>query len=107
MSETQIYYRLKQVDYDGQYTYSKTISIQLGSADDLPVIQQTTDYLVISIDKQEATIYIYDILGREVYYERFKGLREHKISLNRFKSGNYYIHVQAEGKDYRQKLVIH
>jgi len=105
-----IYYRLKQVDFDGQYTYSNTISVQINAAGRHPVIHQTGDYLVISMDHkagQEITIYIYDILGREVYHKRFKGLQEHKILLNRFKRGNYYIHVQAEGIDYRQKLVIH
>jgi len=95
------YYRLKQVDYDGQYTYSKTISVQVNKAGVNSVIHQTIDYLVISMDQiaeQEATIHIYDIMGRQVYYERFKGLQEHKISLNELKSGIYYFTLQSNNQ---------
>jgi hypothetical protein len=75
-----IYYRLKQVDFDGKYTYSNIISLQNSSNFNITFLNNTI--IINSIDKVK--IEICDISGRIVFNDYAKDL---KLNLNK----NIYI----------------
>lgn len=66
------YYRLKQTDYDGNYTYSKIISIK-NSRDSygdnrIKIIRRSDQSFTLTFSEKwnETSISIYDIMGREI-----------------------------------------
>lgn len=66
------YYRLKQVDIDGSYEYSKALSIDMENSDNTPntvVFPNPSENLFIVSSKSETirSIVVYDVLGRVVY----------------------------------------
>ena len=58
-------------------------------------------------EAQQATISIYDIMGREVYHNISNSGYQHKINIDNFKSGIYYLNMQAGFQNYLQKLIIY
>lgn len=65
------YYRLKQVDFDGAYSYSEVRKVELGEDDSEVMLKAypnpTSDVLIIEGGDQElATIQVFNILGQQV-----------------------------------------
>ncbi|WP_162427057.1 fibronectin type III domain-containing protein [Pontibacter pudoricolor] len=87
-----MYYRLKQVDVDGSFTYSKTIAVKvqpLSRAILYPTI--TSDLLYLDVpETTEHTLTIVDLAGMEIYNaEVAMGERRQVIEVGRFRAGTY------------------
>lgn len=102
------YYRLKQIDQDGKYEYSKAIFIQLGNSLVKNQVKPNpfTDNFTVSFNSNQGGavfIRIIDGLGRPtaIYpYQALKGLNNFNVSgLNTLKAGQYY--VEVSGADFR------
>lgn len=70
--QTIIYYRLKQTDFDGKYTYSRTVAVELKQGTQTAFIypNPANDKLNIIIgdgNKNSTTIKIYDVAGKVVF----------------------------------------
>ncbi len=90
-----IYYRLKQVDFNGSYKYSKTVEVQnVKAPGDFSISQNypnpfnPTTNIQFSVPVQTGVkIILYDVTGKEV-----------KTLVNKeMQTGNYNIQVNAEG----------
>jgi hypothetical protein len=110
------YYRLKQTDFDGEYTYLKTIST------DCPSITNNSEYynLVMTsesgitiqyqtINGASAIIKVYDISGREM--ETLLDVKHiddglHTSTFNFSKSGVYIVEAEINNKIHVNKIVI-
>jgi hypothetical protein len=88
------YYRLKQIDSDGQFEYSDVICIEINMPNEYAIYQNypnpfnpsTTIKYNLPVDA-DVQLRIYDVLGREV-----------QIVVNEFqKAGTYNIPFKAEG----------
>jgi hypothetical protein len=97
---TKLYYRLKQVDADGSYTYSKTISIELTSAYTISMHPNPiTDVLKIQFSlssAQQVHISVTDMNGRDVYKgSKFasKGRSELQINTKAWSAQMYSIRI--------------
>jgi hypothetical protein len=106
-----VYYRLKQVDFDDKYEYSKIRAVNIDSAD--PVIitndpSSTQEELLISFyTKSKATFTIADMIGRVVYSgERVSD--EPSISVNKSMlcCGFYIVKVQIGSELISKKIVL-
>lgn len=107
-----IYYRLKQVDFDGKGSYSKVVSVKLkkGIKDFTVSPNPFHSYVNINIDwaKNENTIVkVFNIAGRELVsknIEMTKGTNYVALSeLSTLPSGNYIIQFNtADGRIYKQ-----
>jgi hypothetical protein len=106
-----VYYRLKQVDFDNKYEYSKIRAVNVDSVD--PVIitndpSSAQEELLISFyRKGEATFTITDMIGRVVYSgERVSD--ELSISLNKSMlcCGFYIVKVQIGSEVISKKIVL-
>lgn len=108
------YFRLKQVDIDGKFTYSKIIVIEKeGGGAKLSVVPNpVTASSMLNITAVEASslsVFILSVGGTEVYRESWsleKGT--HKIPLHFFHSlptGMYILATELNGRLDRQKLI--
>jgi hypothetical protein len=84
-----LYYRLKQTDYDGKYSYSDIIPVNNNSlAYDL---NYSNNLLKINSENSRAQVKIYDIMGKEVYSNSL--INNHEINTAKFKPGIYIVKV--------------
>lgn len=100
------YYRLKQVDFDGQYSYSNIVALDNDTkiGEILIYPNPVTNYLNITNNKSEVTNYqIYSVEGKLIHQGEF--MSTHKIDLNQYSSGTYLIKLISRNKVYQQKFI--
>jgi hypothetical protein len=96
------YYRLRQVDFDGTFTYSKIIAIDVKGLKGAQVFfpNPTLDivsYQFSTTQKEALNITVMDILGQilaETVYQTNLGINTTKINLTAYPAGTYLIKVQ-------------
>jgi hypothetical protein len=105
------YYRLKQTDFNGDYTYSKTIAINIQSSNDNTVIafpSPVNDILNISspgISFEE--IYVLDSKGDIVAQQSNPDLSENiQIDFGSFKNGNYLVKLKTKDTIATKKITV-
>jgi hypothetical protein len=102
-----IYYRLKQVDNDGNFTYSSVINISLkgesGSISIYPNPVKDRFRLSLPANISQATVVVYDGRGAIIHTQELtsKGY----VSATGWSSGVYYATVQANGRVYESTIV--
>jgi len=108
------YYRLKQVDKNGKYTYSSVVAINLNNSNINAFSiypNPVGDNLQLNINsakKSLGSIVITDVSGRVVknYNVDFiKGLQSSFINLNNLKPGNYQITLSWSNQKITQRLI--
>lgn len=109
-----IYYRLKQVDVDGKYTYSKIYSLRYSERSTLlslypnPARGQT----VLSVDlnaEEKIVITIVDASGKLVFSETKvfgRGLTQHRLNVANFAAGSYDVWLRSATTNKAFKLLI-
>lgn len=103
------HYRLKQVDKDGKFSYSKILYIQVNEASIFKVLNNPiTHQLNIFITKNEFsnnTLRIYDLQGKNWLSEK---VTSSKISLNvgHLANGNYIVELLTKQNVFRQQICI-
>lgn len=107
------YYRLKQVDYNGIYSYSKTIEINFNNINDwnFKIVPNPANTEWINLDfsqtlKNKASISIMDDKGSVIHQENISH-EANSISIkNNFRSGIYLVKLESAEFIKTQKLVI-
>jgi hypothetical protein len=107
------YYRLKQIDLDGKFSYSKVISIEM-EVTGFTISPNPADGKKFSVSWSspagKAEIYIYDQAGRELYMAEIDNnlyYTEKTIYLKEtLKKGIYLVKVQIHGRQFTQKLMV-
>jgi hypothetical protein len=102
------HYRLKQVDFDGRFAYSKILYIKVEKASPLQVMENlvTTNlrYEVIS-EMKGSRLEIYDMAGRNVYRSTTKAGAQF-INVSGWGAGKYLIRLQASnGQVYSHQFI--
>lgn len=109
------YYRLKQTDYDGQFTYSNTISVTMASQSAFRMYPNPTEGdVTIAVTNPGSSIYIaiHDVTGRTLFEHNYDGLAgndEQQIGLNLkelMATGIYMVNVTTDGVVFKQKLLV-
>ena len=113
-NETVTYYRLKQVDKNGKYTYSTTISINLKASDTngFSLHQNpVSDVLrlnINSINTTRAKLIITDIAGRMIAtksIDLIKGFQTTNIAVTNLKAANYQVSLMWNNEIVTEKFV--
>ena len=110
-------YRLKQLDNDGQYTYSKEVEVDLGTPTAFALEQNypnpfnpTTSMQYSVSNKQFVTIKVFDMLGREVALlvngEKEPVTYTTEFATTGLASGTYIYRMQAGEFVQTKKMVI-
>ncbi len=107
-----VFYRLKQIDFDGNYSYSKIISVQVPNADlaNLVLFPNPLNKPIIEVEgineNQMFDVYVYDITGAEILRFLNKQGTDKSIELNDgLKKGAYFFKIQ-QGNSQKTKLII-
>ncbi|MCX2740127.1 T9SS C-terminal target domain-containing protein [Pontibacter anaerobius] len=87
------YYRLKQVDEDETYTYSKVIYLTRKVAQEIKVYPTiTTNELQVTSDRQLRQMFVVDAMGRKLLEKNLhKPALQHAIDVSRLESGTYVL----------------
>jgi len=111
----EIYYRLRQVDFDGSVTYSEVLQVKLDRDYVTPNIYPNPirggQSLVIDfgdIPKTPVQINIVDMSGKQVYYRQFAaGQNRFDIPVNELSKGMYIVNGQFDEYHFYKKLIVH
>jgi hypothetical protein len=106
------FFRLKMIDKDGSFTYSKVVSVSL-TTNNSPLItinpNPAKDYTTISFSNsvQKATISVYDITGKTVIKQSIQS-NENSVRLNtsNLTKGAYIIEVITDKGSIKEKLIV-
>ncbi|MDW3649593.1 MAG: PQQ-dependent sugar dehydrogenase [Bacteroidia bacterium] len=104
------YYRLKSVDFDGKFEYSKTVEVQVESpsySSIYPNPLSPGEELILEINSEDSAIAILrDLKGRSIRQQKISGeagIQKIPFSLNDLAPGIYFLHI----KDIRNRIHIH
>jgi hypothetical protein len=99
------YYRIKQTDYDGQYSYSEVRSVVHDRGQRISISpKQTEGLLQISTGMEDYVVQVYSSAGQEV--ARYKGLSGHQtIDIGSMRSGFYIVKVKNGTQSETIKIV--
>jgi len=109
------YYRLKQVDNNGGFVYSRTITIDLSkeqinafTVQPNPVTGNTIGLNINSKTSEKLSVVINDVSGRlltHTYIDVVKGNQSTAVNAPSLKSGVYYISLSWKEEKITQKIV--
>jgi len=102
------YYRLKQVDMDGSYTYSSIISLYGQSSDITVYPNPNNGTFAVKILSQNSPykLIITDVQGKTVYTDNGSTIPE-TIEINSLSSGMYLLNVYVNDQVFIRKLVVY
>ncbi len=108
------YYRLKQIDYDGQFEYS---SIRVVELKKVPRIKITPNpiinYGLIQFELEKTidiTFNLFDLSGRQIlsqsYYPVKSGQQEIQFPVDDLSNGIYFLQIQSDDFTTSEKIII-
>jgi hypothetical protein len=108
------YYRLKQTDFDGKFTYSQMISIAINSIDIISIYPNpsstTISYIISSMEDTQVKIDLIDVLGRSIVTQTqsvLQGINNFSLSVSNLSDGSYLLMAKTSTGSYRiQKQVV-
>lgn len=107
------YYRIKQVDFDGKFSFSEIKSISISSMSLVYSIvpNPAKNFITLSFDKpqRQYNIIITDMQGKIVHVINNPSaiyMTQHKIDLSNIPNGIYLVSVMTNNGNYTQKLLI-
>ena len=93
------FYRLRQVDKDGKFTYSKQVLINMDAASMIklypnPAVNNLT---IEGLSSEGAnTITVYDMQGKIIITKEVTGLNKYTLETSSLKSGNYILKISND-----------
>lgn len=109
------YYRIKQVDYDGKYDFSKVISLQNKFTNGWFNVFPNPAKETLNIDFNndvtgEINITIYDITGKMVYSKQTIAIQQKNLTLENesislLPTGTYYLRLDINGEVYSSRFI--
>ena len=102
------FYRLKQVDLDGRYTYSTVKSIRFGAGASPVVYPNPVSTVLTAVPGVEPIreIVIYNVMGKAVQFEMgHNNDAEMNVNVAGLSAGVYFVKVKTESKIFQFKIV--
>ncbi len=109
------YYRLKQVDFDGQYEYSRTVSIDLKEEEQYGAFYPNpTSEGIVSLDynslqNKELNIAYFEITGKLIFelpVEIEEGKGNLNLNISNLKNGIYLVRIGDDRSFKYRKLIV-
>ena len=107
-----IYYRLRQVDTNGQSKYSKVEMVQFAASKTGISLYPNPTSANVTLDLSELapgnyTVQVLDITGRVVREQKLAGAQEHVLDVQGLRQGSYMVQVRGNGANLTMPLVRH
>jgi len=96
------YYRLKQVDFDGDFDYSGTVSLRYAPRQVIIYPNPVQDKLFIQTESSLQELLIYDALGKLLK----TSIDNNTINVSTFAKGIYTLKITIEGEDFYEKILV-
>ena len=113
---TRYYYRLKQIDNDGQFKYTDVVTaiingeVTFSVKDFVPnPTNAATSLIITAVSQQEITVAFYNVIGEKVssaVHQLIKGGNLIEFDMRTFASGTYTAVVSSANEVYTKKLVL-
>ncbi|HFA49180.1 MAG TPA: T9SS type A sorting domain-containing protein, partial [Bacteroidetes bacterium] len=101
-----LYYRLKQYDYDGVFSYSNIASVRFEKTDFNIYPNPTSGRLEIVFPGNiNGEIQVFNILGKSVFYKNINGVRA-DLNLSHLPGGTYFIGIDTKDGLATEKIVL-
>jgi hypothetical protein len=105
------YYRLKQIDLDGRFTYSPIVALHFEGRQDMSLFPNPNNgQFTIKLPENNGTllkVQITEATGRVLSIENLAYPAEKGLELKKnLPKGLYFVVINAQNKSYRQKIVI-
>jgi len=106
------YYRLKQVDFNGTYEYSKIVSVFFGGIELISFHPDGSQNVIADIEVNESTdakIEVFNTLGQLVIFKNVrlaKGQTQININVSQITQGIYMFRASLPGKEKTQKMFV-
>lgn len=98
------YYRLKQVDFDGRFSYSNIVRVEMGPGPEIELFPNpTTGYVKLRGDLAEGTVRLIDVTGRLIAEQQLPD--HYLIDMTREAPGIYFIEIQMGSEQVIKKVV--
>lgn len=106
-----LYYRLKQIDFNGNYDYSTIVSASLEEDNNVDISiypNPATDQLTIKIEGTTNEVYfaLYDAIGKRIIDQTFSANDKEIIQLGALSNGLYTITITNGQTQIIEKLII-
>ncbi|MFN9582051.1 MAG: T9SS type A sorting domain-containing protein [Bacteroidota bacterium] len=103
-----VYYRIKQVDFDGTHDYTPLLSIQAADRTAAPVISWTNGTLRIlnSVESDNYELIVYTLRGERIREYTLKGHNHIPISTEEWQPGVYIVYVKGFGEAAYRKICV-
>ena len=105
-----VYYRLKQIDFDGSYAYSELISVQHQSLRTLSVyptvLPQNNARLFIRGGEQFQSFHVVSVSGRLLFSKNLKSEWLQELDLSKLSAGQYYLVGKNGDQDQSLPFII-
>lgn len=100
------YYRLKQIDFNGEYTFSNVRSVVFTAPAELNVFPNPAKNIVTINRGADAVIQIINELGQIMHADQEISGNSTTFNLSGLNSGVYFVKVQDEDSIYNRKIII-
>jgi hypothetical protein len=106
-------YRLKQVDYDGKYSYSDPVYVNINQEEITytiypnPVNSNNTEVNILEAKKGTTEVTVYDEKGQIVYTKTYCKDYNCVLTLNfdEYANGTYLLYVKSGSKEFKTKII--
>ena len=95
------YYRLKQIDFDGEYEYSEVISINLPKENEIMIYPNPVNDKINFIGIEAGEIIIIDNAGRNVLQTNFI---DSELNIPALPKGLYFIQIYSDNQVITKKF---
>lgn len=106
------YYRLKQTDFDGSYSYSeiRSVSFEQAARVTLSVFPNPAiDQITLSFDQRvkQGKMQLFNSAGQMILAQSMEAnTAQFQVQLDQLEAGMYWIKVEADGQIYSRKLIV-
>ena len=103
------YYRLKQVDFNGEYSYSNIIASMCDNTSDNvsvypnPFVNEFE--ALFEKDYSNTTILIQTLSGQTVFRRKYQNKNSIRVNLSGYSGQTYIVNINADGKIFTAKLI--
>lgn len=102
-----VYYRLKVLDKDGSYKFSRIATVRFASKSKIAIYPNPThDKVFIEFEEEIQKISLQDLKGNKIPISIENASERKAVSLNHLPRGLYILQIQTEKEIYTEKLII-
>lgn len=103
------FYRLRQVNADGTFTYSAIVKVEIKSSNNFLVYPNPAkEQLNVEFPESQrnGTIRLISSVGEVVYTARINSDNKHTIDITNLSSGNYVVEIESLGGNRQRTMVL-